>query len=115
MKIHWRRNRLSTPLFLGFPGGSDGKESACNAGDLGSVPELGRCPGGRYGNPFQYSWASQLAQMVKNPPAVWETWVQSLGWEDHVEETMATHSNILTWRIPWTEELTITNPMDRGA
>ena len=54
-KIPWRRDRLPTPLFLGFPGGSDGKESACNAGDLGSVPELGRCPGGRYGNPFQYS------------------------------------------------------------
>ena len=42
--------------------------------------------------------------MVKNPPAMWETWVQSLGWEDPLEEGMATHSNILAWRIPWTEE-----------
>ena len=42
--------------------------------------------------------------MVKNPPAMWETWVQFLGWEDSLEEDMATHSNILAWRIPWTEE-----------
>jgi len=45
-----------------------------------------------------------VAQIVKNPPAVQETWVQSLGWEDPLEEDMVTHSNILTWRIPWTEE-----------
>ena len=43
-----------------------------------------------------------MAQLVKNPPAVWETWVQSLGWEDHPEKGMATHSSILAWRIPWT-------------
>ena len=42
--------------------------------------------------------------MVDNPPAMWETWVQSLGWEDPPEEGMATHSSILVWRIPWTEE-----------
>ena len=42
--------------------------------------------------------------VVKNPPAMWETWVQSLGWEDPLEEGMATHSSILAWRIPWTEE-----------
>ena len=41
--------------------------------------------------------------MVKNPPAMWETWVRSLGWEDPLEEGMETHSSILTWRIPWTE------------
>ena len=45
-----------------------------------------------------------LDQMVKNPSAMWETWVQSLGWEDPLEEGMATHSSILAWRIPWTEE-----------
>ena len=45
-----------------------------------------------------------MAQLVKNPPAVWETWVPSLGWEDPLEEGMATHSGILAWRIPWTEE-----------
>ena len=47
---------------------------------------------------------SRVAQMVKNPPAMWEAWAQSLGWEDPLEEGMVTHSSILTWRIPWTEE-----------
>ena len=50
-----RRDKLPTPVFLGFPGGSDGKEPACNAGDLGSIPGSGRYPGGRHGNPLQYS------------------------------------------------------------
>ena len=49
--------------------------------------------------------ASLVAQMVKNLPDMWEIWVQSLGWEDPLEESMATHSSILAWRIPWTEEL----------
>ena len=54
---------------------------------------------------FSWFWgASLVAQMVKKPPAMWETWVQSLGREDPLEEGMATHSNI-AWRIPWTEEL----------
>ena len=48
--------------------------------------------------------ASLIVQMVKNPPAIWETWVQSLGQEDLLEKGMATHSSILAWRIPWTEE-----------
>ena len=43
-----------------------------------------------------------IAQLVKNPPAMWETWVRSLGWEDPLEKGMATHSSILAWRIPWT-------------
>ena len=49
---------------------------------------------------LHYSWASLMAQMVKNLPAVWEIWVQSLGWEDPLEESMAIHSSILAWRIP---------------
>ena len=49
-------------------------------------------------------WASLVAQIVKNPPAVWDTWVLSLGQEDPLEEEMTTHSSILAWRIPWTEE-----------
>ena len=53
-KICWRRDRLPTPVFLGFPGGSDGKEFACNERNLGSVPGLGRSPGGRHGNPLHY-------------------------------------------------------------
>ena len=51
----WRRDRLLTAVFLGFPGGSDSKESACNVGDLGSIPRLGRSPGGGHGNPLQCS------------------------------------------------------------
>ena len=54
-KIPWRRDRLPISVFLGFPGGSDGKESACNAGDLGLIPGLGRSPGGGHGKPLQYS------------------------------------------------------------
>ena len=92
-------------LFSGFPGDSSGKESLCNAGDLGSIPGLGRSPGGGYGNPLQYSSASLVAQMLKNLPAMQETWIQSLGWEDPLEEDMATHPSILAWR----------SPMDRGA
>ena len=63
---------------------------------------LPRAAGERIGYPPQYSWASLVAQLVKNLPAMWETWVQSLGWEDSLEEGMATHSSILAWRIPWT-------------
>ena len=54
-KIPWSRDRLPTPVFLGFPGGSNGKESTCNVGDLGSIPRLGRSPGGGHGNPLQDS------------------------------------------------------------
>ena len=63
-RFTWRRDKLLTPVFLGFPGGSDGKESSCNAGD----------------------------------------WIQSLGWEDPLEEGMATHTSILAWRIPMDRE-----------
>ena len=65
---------------------SVGKESACNAGDPGSTPGLGRSAGGGIGYPLQYSWASLVAQLVKNPPAMRETWVQPLGWEDPLEK-----------------------------
>ncbi|MCC4897081.1 hypothetical protein LMG04_24350, partial [Salmonella enterica subsp. enterica serovar Typhimurium] len=61
--------------------------------------------------PLQYSWAFLLTQMINNPLAKQETWVQSLGWEVPLEEDMATHSSILTWRIPWTEELGGPQPM----
>ena len=74
-KILWRRDRLPTLVFLGFPSGSAGKEYACNVGDLGLIPGLGRFPGEGKGYPFQYSWASLVAQLVKNMPAMWETWV----------------------------------------
>ena len=89
---------------MGFLGSSAGKESTCNAGDPGLIPGSGRSPRERIGYPLQYSWASLMAQMVKNPPAVWDTWVQSLRWEDPLEEGMATHSSILAWRIPMDRE-----------
>ena len=63
---------------MGFPGRSAGKESTCNAGDPGSIPGWGRFSGEGIGYPLQYSWASQVAWMVKNPSTVEETWVQSL-------------------------------------
>ena len=64
----------------------------------------GRSAGEGIGYPVQYSWASLVVQLVKNPPAMWETWVQSLGWEDPLEKEEATHSSILAWRIPWIED-----------
>ena len=66
------------------------------------IPGLGRSAGEKTGYPLQYSWASLMAQMVKNPPAMWETWVRSLSWEDALEKGKATHSSILAWRVPWT-------------
>ena len=120
-----------------------GKESACNAGDPSSIPGSGRSAGEGIGYPPQYSWDSLVAQLVKDPPAVQETWVRSLGQEEPLEkgrlptpvflgfpggsagkgstcsagdlgsipgsgrtpgEGKATHSSILAWRIPWTEE-----------
>ena len=72
--------------------------------DPGSISGSRRSPGKGIGYPLQFSWASLVAQMVKNMPAVQEIWVQSLGWEDPLEEGMTTYSSILAWRIPWTEE-----------
>ena len=87
-------------IIKGFPDSSVGKESACNEGDPGSIPGLGRFGGEGIGYPLQYSWASLLVQLVKNPPAMQENWVWSLGWEDPLEKGKATHSSILAWRIP---------------
>ena len=89
---------------MDFLGSSAGKEATCNAGDLDSIPGSRRSPGEGMGYPLQYSWAFLVAQMVKKPPARWETFAQSLGWEDPLEEAMATPSSILAWRIPWTEK-----------
>ena len=89
---------------MGFPGGSASKESACNAGDPGSIPGSGRSPGEKIGYPLHFlglPWCPD----GKESACKWEAWVQSLGWEDPLEEGMATHSSILAWRIP----------MDKGA
>ena len=87
------------------PHSSVGKESACDAGDPGSIPGLGRSAGEGIGYPLQYSWAFLVAQLVRNPPAMWKTWVQSLGWEDPLEKGKDTHSSNLAWRIPWTKPM----------
>ena len=91
----WLQFRSFTCQARGFPGGSAGKESACSAGDpirfLGREDPLEK--GLSY--PLQYSWASLVAQLVKNPPAMQETPVPSLGWEDLLEKGKATHSSIL--------------------
>ena len=100
--------------FMGFPGSSAGKESTCNAGDSSAIPELGRSPGEGTSYPLQYSgletsmdcigylhqysWASLVAQLVKNPPAVCEAWVLSVGGEELLEKGPSTHSSILAWR-----------------
>ena len=76
----------------------------CNAGDPVWIPGSGKSSGEGISYPLQYSWASLLAQLVKNPPAMWETWVRSLCWEDPLEKGKATYSSILAWRIPWTVE-----------
>ena len=84
------------PIFrLGFPGSSVGEQSACNAGDSGLIPRSGRSTGEEIGYPLQHSWASLVAQLVKNPPAMKETWGRSLGWDDSLRR----ESNILAWRI----------------
>ena len=74
------------PPYWGFPDSSFGKQSTCNARDPASIPGLGRSAGEGIGYPFQYSWASLVGQLVKNLPAMRETWVQSLGWEDPLDE-----------------------------
>ena len=84
------------------PGISAGEEATCHAGDPDSIPGSGRSPGEGIGYPLQY-FASLVAQIVKNPPAMQETWVRSLGWEDSLDEGMATHSSILGI------------PLDRGS
>ena len=77
---------------VGFPGCSASDESVCITGDPGSIPGSGRSAEEGIGYPLQYSWAFLVAQVVKNSPAMWETWVQSLGWEDLLGKGKATHS-----------------------
>ena len=73
-------------MYLGFPDGSVGKESACNAGDPSSISGSGRSTGEAIGYPLKYSWASLVAQLVKNPPAMQETLVLFLGQEVPLEK-----------------------------
>ena len=84
----------------GFPDSSLGEESACTAGTL--VWFMDRKDPLEKGYPLLYSWASHEAQLVKNPSAIRETWVWSLGWEDALEKAKTTYSSILAWGISWT-------------
>ena len=77
------------------PDRSVGKESVCSAGDSGSIPGSGRFAGEGIGYPLQYSWATFVAQLVKNQPAMQETWVRSLGCKDPLEKGKAIHSGVL--------------------
>ena len=86
---------LQLNLSLGFQHSSVGKESACNAENSGLIPGSGRSVGEGIGYPLQYSWVSLVTHLVKNPSAMRETWVRSLGWEDPLEKGKATHSSIL--------------------
>ena len=92
-------------FFKGFPDSSVGKESTCNAEDPASIPGLGRSAGEGIHYPLQYSWSSSVVQLVNNLLALWETCVQSLGWEDPLKKGKATHSSILVWRTPWTNNV----------
>ena len=83
-----------------FPGSSVGKESTCSAGDPSSIPGSGSSPGEGRGYSGKRFGASLVAQLVKNPPAMRKTCVQSLGWEDPLEKGKAAHSSILAWGIP---------------
>ena len=92
---------LSSSCTSGFPCGLAGKESTCNAGELGLIPGSGRSAWEGIGYSLQCSWAFLVAQLVKNLPAVWEAWVWSPHWDDPLEKGRATHSSVLAWRIPW--------------
>ena len=106
-QVHLALNSLSSFLasvsFTCFPCGSVSTEAACHAKDVGSISGSGRPLEKGYATQSSILGASLVAQMVNNPTAMRETWVRSLGWEDPLKKGKATHSSILTWRIPWTE------------
>ena len=87
------------------PDSSAGEESVGNAGDSSLISGSGRSPGEGTGYPFQYSWASLVAQTVKNVSAIQDTWVPSTHWENPLENGMTTDSSILAWRILQMETL----------
>ena len=99
--------QFSKHVSVGYPGGTCGTESACQCRRHKRRwfnPWVRKIPWRRDGCPLQRPWASLVAQLVKNLPAVQETWVPSLGWEDPPKEEMVTHSSIFAGKIPWTEE-----------
>ena len=114
--------KATTKWKKGFSHSSVGKESTCNGGDTGSIPGSGRSSGEGISYPLQYSWASLVAQLVKNMPGMWETWVRSLGWEDPLEKGKTTptpifwpgefHGLYSLWGrkvLDWTERFSLSN------
>ena len=99
-KIRWRRDKLPIPVFLGCPGRSAGKESACNAGDLGSIPGLGRSPGEGKGYPLQYSGLENFTDCT--PHGVAKSWTQLSDFH-----FTSLHFTIISWVKPSQEHLTI--------
>ena len=113
-KIPWRRDRLPTPVFVGFPGGSTGKESACNVGDLSSIPGLGRFPGEGNSCPLQYSGLENSMDCIAHGVA--KSWTQLSDfhgpkcWRYRSEQnkvrrlTCGSYFQIQTWTAlgPWT-------------
>ena len=100
MKVPWRRDRLPTPIFLDFPSGSAGKESACNVGDLGLIPGLGRSPGEGKGYPLQYSGLENSMDCIVHGVAKNETWLSDFHFTSG--NTTLNHS----WKestYPWSE------------
>ena len=93
-KIHWRRDRLPTPVFLGFPGGSAGKESTSNAGDVGSISGLGRYPGERKGYPFQYSALENSMDCIVHRVTKSHTWQSHIHFHFY---TLTLSTNIFHW------------------
>ena len=89
---------------MGFPDSSAGKESACNARDPSLIPGVRWSPGEGIGYPIQYSWGFPGASDSKESACKAGDWVRSLGWEDTLEEGMATHSSSLAWRSPMSRE-----------
>ena len=88
----------------GFPYSSAGEEPSCNAGDPSLIPGMGRSPGEGIGYPLQYTWASLVAQMVKNLPALSKTWALSLGWKIPWRRSWQLTPVFLPGEFPWTEE-----------
>ena len=100
LEISWNQVCIRLSNFS-FPDSSAGKGSTCNAGDPSLFPGLGSSMGEGIDYALQCSWASFVAQLVKNLPTMWDSWIWSLGWEDPLGKGKATHSSILAWRIPW--------------
>ena len=95
----WQFPLLNMTTYQGFPDTSVGKKFSWSSGDFGLIPRSGRSLGEEIVYPHQYSWASLVAQPVKNLAAMQETWVRPLGWEDPLEKGTAAHSSILTLTI----------------